>query len=385
VELDVGFQRSDDPVFAFGTRLRQGRFAAADLALDALNHPAPITDWSSGAGVRWSVLDPSAWARRARARHGADAAGWRAERAREGAELQARVLYWRAVGAEAGVEAAATAEEAARATLERFRRRREEGLLTQADVLRARAGVASARADRAEAERARDDVRARLGLALGWSPDTVPVPTDTLTRPGESPLPARPTFDPSGRADVRARASLAAMGEAGREEALAAFAPRVEAFAGYERYADALLGKDGDAWSVGVMLRWTLFAGFSRPAALSRARAERDAAELSLARSEREAAAEVRSARRAVQASLRTVAATRAAEEAASEARDLMRRRFEEGLAGATDLLSAEAGASGARSRAVHALAAYHEAVARWRFALGRDAAAPFPPSETLP
>ncbi|HKK26542.1 MAG TPA: TolC family protein [Gemmatimonadota bacterium] len=382
LEVDVGFQRSNDPVFAFGTRLRQERFGAADLALDALNHPDPITSWSSGAGVRWDVLDPGAWARRAEARHGADAAGWRARRAGEGAELQARILYWRAVGADASVRAARSAEEAARATVERFRKRADEGLLTRADVLRAEAGLASARADRNQAERSRDDIRAQLGLALGWSPDTVPVPTDTLTAPESEAAPAAPAFEPTERADIRALGALVDMRGAKEDEALTSFAPRVEAFAGYQRYADALLGKDGDAWSVGVMLRWTVFAGLSRPAALSRARAERTSAELRFARSVREARAEVRSARRGVEASLRAVSATRAAEDAALQARDLMRRRFEEGLAGATDLLSAEAGASAARSRAVGALAGYHEALARWRFALGRDAAGDLPGSE---
>jgi len=382
LEVDVGFQRSDDPVFAFGTRLRQGRFAAADLALDALNHPDPITSWSSGAGVRWDVLDPGAWARRAEARHGADAAGWRARRAGEGAELLARALYWRAVGADASVRAARSAEESARATVARFRKRADEGLLTRADVLRAEAGLASARADRTQAERERDDVRAQLGLALGWSPDTIPVPTDTLTAPSSETAPSAPSFDPTERADIRAMGALVDMRGAKEAEALTSFAPRVEAFAGYQRYADALLGNDGDAWSVGVVLRWTVFAGLSRPAALGRARAERTSAELRFASSVREARAQVRSARRAVEASLRAVSATRAAEDAALEARDLMRRRFEEGLAGATDLLSAEAGASSARSRAVGALAGYHEALARWRFALGGDVAEDLPGSE---
>jgi outer membrane protein TolC len=371
LELDVGVQRSNDPVFAFGTKLREQRFGAADLALDALNHPSPLTDWSTGVGVRWSVLDPTIWARRAAAGHGAEAARWQAERAGEGAELTTRVLYWRAAGSAAAVRAAAAAEEAARATLQRFRKREERGLLTHADVLRAESELASARADRVEAERRRDDARTALGLALGWSPDTLPVPSDTLTAPAAAPAMGT-SFDPEGRADVRARAAVVQADRALQAAAVAAFVPRVEAFAGYQRYADAPLGNDGDAWSAGVMLRWTLFAGFSRPAALAEARAERESAELHHARAAREARADVASARRAVDAALRGVEATRAAETAASQARDLIRRRFEEGLVGATDLLAAEARASAARSRAVGALAGYHEALARWRFALGR-------------
>ncbi len=45
-----------------------------------------------------------------------------------------------------------------------------------------------------------------------------------------------------------------------------------------------------------------------------------------------------------------------------------MRRRFEEGLATAADLLQAEARATGMRERAITALANYHVAVANLEF-----------------
>src|ERR1017187_5757269 len=34
--------RGNDPVYAFGTRLRQGQFTQADFGLNALNRPQPI-------------------------------------------------------------------------------------------------------------------------------------------------------------------------------------------------------------------------------------------------------------------------------------------------------------------------------------------------------
>src|SRR5690348_10368644 len=36
--------RSNDPVYVFGTRLRQQRFTASDFALNKLNTPTPIGD-----------------------------------------------------------------------------------------------------------------------------------------------------------------------------------------------------------------------------------------------------------------------------------------------------------------------------------------------------
>jgi len=62
------------------------------------------------------------------------------------------------------------------------------------------------------------------------------------------------------------------------------------------------------------------------------------------------------------------VEASRAARAAAREGRDLLRRRFEEGLATPADLLQAEARATTMEVRAVDALAQYHVALARLRF-----------------
>ena len=49
--------RSNDPVFVFGTKLRQQRFAAADFALNQLNTPTPIGDFSSKFSGQWRIFD----------------------------------------------------------------------------------------------------------------------------------------------------------------------------------------------------------------------------------------------------------------------------------------------------------------------------------------
>src|ERR1035441_7579129 len=49
--------RGDDPVYAFGTRLRQGQFTQSDFALDALNHPQPIGNFSTRFSGSWMAFD----------------------------------------------------------------------------------------------------------------------------------------------------------------------------------------------------------------------------------------------------------------------------------------------------------------------------------------
>lgn len=371
-ELTVssGVVRSIDPVFAFGTKLRQGVFGEADLAIDPLNDPDPISDWTAGVDVRWNAVAPTRWAERSAAGRRAEAAGWAAVRVREATLLGTRELYFEAVRAEARLEAAVATESAARATLERFVRREERGLLTEADRLQAEAEFASARAARIDAARVAADARQALGSFLGWSPDTVPVPTDSLDVPVSVPA---ASFDPAGRADVRALTASLDERRARRRAASLAYVPTLDAFGSLRAHANDLFGDDGDDWTVGLALRWTAFAGFGRDADLDRARVGERIARLRVEHATREAAREVDAADRSVDAARGRVEATSVALHAAGTAASLMRRRFEEGLATPDELLQAEARLAEKRSGAVDALAAWNAAVARAEFARSRS------------
>lgn len=364
VSLEAGLTRSNDPVFAFGTKLRQGRFSQADFDIDALNSPDPLSDWSTAIGARWSILDPTLWAGRAAARGQAEAARWSTERTRQATEMITRTLYYRAIAAESSLEAARAAEEAARATVDAFASRRQRGLLTEADLLQAEAELAAARAQATAARAVRLDALQDLGRHLGWGADTLPQPVDSLAAPE---LPADSGFDPEARPDLRALAAHVAAAGAARRQARLSFIPALDAFAKYSTHSEDP-GFGSDDWTIGLMLRWPLFTGFGRAADVQRTTAERRAARIQYDESIRDAEAELDQAERAVSSARQQVEAMRAAAEAAGSGRDLMRRRFEEGLATASDLLQAEARATEMRQRAIGALANFHMAVARLDF-----------------
>lgn len=363
--LESGYVRSVDPVAVFGTKLRQGRFGPEDLDFAVLNNPAAIDDWSTALGLRWSILDPKIWAGRAAARHQAEAADWSATRTREATILVTRMLYYRAQTAASQLGAAEAALEAANATVQSFRLRRERGLLTDADLLQAEAELAAARAQMLEAERARLDAIQDLGRHLGWGPETLPIPSDSLATPG--PL-TEVDHDPVARADLQALAAAADAAGSASTQATLSWIPAVDAFARYSTHGADAFSVDEDNWTVGVMLRWPLFTGFARSADIQSAKLQKRIANIEYEQALRDAAAEIDQAERAVATARRQVEATQAASDAAAAGRDLMRRRFEEGLATASDLLQAEARSTSMRQRAIDALAAYYMAVARLEF-----------------
>ena len=57
VEVAESWQRGNNPVFVFSSRLAQRHFTAADFALDALNHPAATDNFRTALSVEQSLFD----------------------------------------------------------------------------------------------------------------------------------------------------------------------------------------------------------------------------------------------------------------------------------------------------------------------------------------
>ncbi len=51
------FTGGNDPVFVFGTKLRQQIFTAQDFALNSLNRPTPIGNYATRFSGQWSLFD----------------------------------------------------------------------------------------------------------------------------------------------------------------------------------------------------------------------------------------------------------------------------------------------------------------------------------------
>lgn len=374
LDFESGFVRSVDPVFVFGTKLRQERFGEADFDPAGLNRPDPINDWMNAVSAQWKVFSPADWTGRGSARRQAEAAGWAETRAAEGTVLRTETLYLEAQRTAARRGAAIGAEEAARAARGAFARRVEQGMLTEAELLQAEADLSAATAGRIEAARAERDALRRLAVFLGWGPERSPVLTDTLVlllderAASDAEERAEPPFDPGLRADLQALQAARDAADADRRRATMTYLPEIGVFGSYAIHGEDPFRADGDNWTVGVGLRWNLFSGLGRNADAQRAAAARRIAETRYETALREARAELAEAEDAVEAARQAAEASLAANRAAEAGTVLMRRRFEEGLATATDLLAAESRAADARSRAIDAVAAQRLAAARLRF-----------------
>jgi outer membrane protein TolC len=115
----------NDPVYVFGSKLRQQRFRASDFALNVLNTPTPFGNYATRFGGNWNLFDSLAsWRSITRAQRAEDAANQQLERADQ--EIVFRVIdsYYAVLQAGKQLNASQQALQTAQAILEPRRQRR---------------------------------------------------------------------------------------------------------------------------------------------------------------------------------------------------------------------------------------------------------------------
>jgi outer membrane protein TolC len=350
--------RTTDPVAVFGMKLRQGDFAAGDLALDALNRPAAYQDYTARLTVEQPLLSLEGLYGHAAAGRAADARAAAARRAAGATDVAVIRSYWDAQLAAERVAALDTGIAAARAQAQRAEALHGQGQVSGLDARLARLRAAALEARRlgavAEAENARAALRALLAL-----PDATPLTlTDALgDAPLDDTLPAAAAT--TTRADVEALALGERAAALGIRRAWAQNLPSIAAFgslAGHSRPAP--FGAGSGDWTVGVALVWRPFAGLAGVGAVARARAEHDAASARREAADRAAELEIGRAARLHGAALRAVAVATDALREATEALAQAELRYRTGAAPITEVLDVQTALTNAR---LDLLAARHD------------------------
>ena len=125
----------NDPVYVFGSKLRQQRFTTADFALNVLNTPTPFGNFATRFGGTWNLFDSfGSWRAVNRAERVKDAAGHQLERTDQ--EIIFRVVdsYYGVLLARKQLEVAEQSMKTAQAILDRSKDRFESGVVVESDL-----------------------------------------------------------------------------------------------------------------------------------------------------------------------------------------------------------------------------------------------------------
>ncbi len=336
----------DDPVYVFGSKLRQQRFGPADFAFNVLNAPLPVGNFSTRFGGTWNLFDSMAsWRSVNRAEREKDAVNQQLERTGQEVVFRVADSYYSVLLAKKELEVAEQAMKTAEAILGRSKNRVESGVVVESDALSAQVRVAARKQEWIRAQNNVSMARAQLSAAMGLSTQNDFEPSDALT---EKTLPATP-LDELEKQAVEKRPDLKRIRseEAAQQQSVSiaksSFGPRVNAFAGWELDNPTLFaGGGGNNWTAGLEVQFDLFEGGAKRAELSRERAMQDKVAALKEMATDGVRLEVRKAYYDVDAARQQLEVARAAIAESQESLRINQDRYEAGLSTVTDLLAAE-------------------------------------------
>jgi len=338
--------RGDDPVYVFGSRLRQQRFTTADFALNSLNTPLPVGDFTTRFGGTWNLFDSFAtWHGVNQARQMNEAAGHQLERTDQ--EIVFRVIssYYGVLLAAKQLEVAEQSAKTTRSIMDRSQARFDSGLVVESDLLMAKVRMAERQQEVIRDTNTLEEARAELNTAVGMPVESPFQLTEGLAERA-LPIPALQDVEQqalTNRPDLKSIASEQAAQRQSVAIAKSSFGPRVNAFADWEMDNPTLLaGGGGNNWLTGIEVQFDIFQGGAKRAELSRQRALEDKVAAMKQAASDAVRLEVRRAYYETDANRQQIEVARAAIAQAQESLRINQDRYDSGLTTITDLLSAE-------------------------------------------
>lgn len=376
IQFSESLQRSNNPVFAFGSLLTQRQFTEANFAIGPLNRPDALNNYQSRFMIEQVLFDARQTNRGVEAaRFSQRIAGEETRRNHSEIILSVLRTYFAVVLAENNVEVAQQSYQSAEADLARAEAIFHSGRSTQADALALRVHLAAVREQQIRAENDLAISQAALNDALGVSLDS----TFELTTPLGSSTPAPPVatleeyrrLAAGNRPEIRQVELGQRLAQTQQQIAGSAYWPQI-AFQGIlEADRQNFYSKGGANWFTAVTLRWNLFNGGETKARVEQARFAESRAEALKKRADSAVHLEVRKAYLDLKAAAQRIEVATAAVAEAEEAYRIIQNRHQAGLTTITELLRSQTALAAARTRRVSAVYDYRLAAAALEHAAG--------------
>ena len=335
--------RGNDPVYVFGTKLRQQRFTQADFSLDSLNRPTPTGNFATRFSGQWMLFN---WFETQQQIHaaklGADSARSASDAVNQAIVLQVVEAYQAVLYAQRQEEVTGHEQQTAEALLHDAQTRVEAGLAIDSDLMSAQVNLAARRQESIAAdgdlETAWAELEAAIGAPVSPRPRLQPIeaksfPDGVLADDIAAALKARP--------DLRALNRQTAAQEQVVKAARSDFLPQVSAYGNWETDRPTFAGDGGKNWVAGAQLTLDILP-LGKRAHLEQAQAARDKAEAQERSQQLQIRLAVQRSFTAHQTAERMVATARASMDQSTESLRILRNRYDAGLATMTDLLRAE-------------------------------------------
>lgn len=371
--LDQTATRGNDPVYVFGTRLRQQRFQQSDFTLNSLNRPLPINNFVTRLSGNWLAFD--SWHTQFEIRR-ADllARGSSAAAVRSDEQIIHGVVeaYQAALLAIRQGDLADQEVKTAEALLAASDTRVVAGLAVDSDKLTASANLAERQQEQIAAHGAVEIAWAELETSIG---DTIPPAQRQLQPLTErqfdlAPLADSVTVAIKSRPDRQSLVLEKDAQSTAVKSAKSAFGPQISTFGTWETDRESIGGAGGNNWIAGAELRLDILPADKRQN-LAAARITLHRLQAATDSADQRIKLDVTRAYYQHQAASQMLGVARASTDQTEESLRILKDRYEAGLTTITEVLRAEDAQRQSRTNYWHAVFQNTLTYANLRFATG--------------
>jgi outer membrane protein len=358
VDFNQGFNRTTNPMWAFGTKMNQEAIAAADFDPHVLNDPDPINNFSSRLSVVWPVFDSGqTWIGMQQAKLDSQANGRMLESVQQQVIARTVRAYLDLLLASAQLSVVDKALETARAHLKIVQDRQEGGLSVKSDLLRDVVHVADLEQQRLQAKNMEEIGQSILNAAMGVpEKDRYQLDTQLTKRSAlEESLDFWIHTALSKRPDYLQMMDQVEIARKQVEKERAAHLPSLSLMGNYEVNTEDF-NDTGDNYTVGAMVNLNLFSGNRISAKIREATANLKSAEARLSGLTQQVRVETQQAYLQSLSAWQRIDASEAAVNQADENLRIVKTRYENGLLTIVSLLDAEAASQKAQTNYLQAI-----------------------------
>ena len=339
------YRRTNNPMWAFGTKLNQGTITQQDFDPDRLNDPDPINNFASTFSANWPLFDSGqTWYGLRQAKLGKEAAASVMERTRQQVIAETVTAYLGALLAKENLAVIHQTLETARANLKMIASRFKSGFIVKSDLLRAQVRESDLEQQRLQAESQIEIARAILNAAMGVAIDN-PHELSTPLEPGdriEQSLKHWVDTAIAQRADLEQLKISEMIAREEISKSRAAHLPSLNLVGNYEINSEDF-SETADNYNIGAVLNLNLFSGYSISAKIREAEAALKQVNSIQQDLRQQILVETRQGYLQAQSAWKRIQVAQAAVQQAEEAMRIVANRYQNGLLTILDLLSSEA------------------------------------------
>ena len=373
IYVSEAFNRTNNPMFAFGARLNQGRITQEDFDPARLNDPDSINNFNTAFALDWSLFEGGkTWIGWQQARQSHEAETLMSERTKQAVIAETVAAYMALLLARENLSVLDQALETARAHLKMVRARFESGLVVKSDLLRAQVHIAELEQQRLHADSQIKVAAAVLNAAMGVAVGSDVSLTGRLEISSEIQGSLEDWINTAlnHRPDQKQMKILEEIAQKEISRSRGGHLPNLNLVGTYEINSEDF-SDSADSYAIGAVVRLNLYSGLRISSKIKEAHAELRRTQAMQKELDLGIRVQTRQAFFQAQSAWGRIQVARAAVAQAEETLRIVRNRYQNGLLAIVSLLDAEVALRQSRMNHFRSLHDYKVAHALLEFAAG--------------